>query len=50
MLHIWKNHQREPFFRQHDAKQGYDVGVVETFHDNTLSEKQVHFPDICDPC
>lgn len=42
MFHIGQNHQRKSFFRQHDAQQGQDVRVVETFHDDALSEKLVH--------
>lgn len=50
VLHIWKNHQGEPFFGQHDAQQRQNVRVVETFHDDALSEELVHLPQICDPC
>lgn len=50
MLHVWKNHQREPFFRQHDAKKGQYVWMVETFHYDALPEELVHLSQICDPC
>lgn len=43
MLHIRENHQREPLFGQHDAQQGQNVGVVEAFHNEALSEELVHF-------
>lgn len=50
VLHEWQNHQGEPFFRQHDAQQRQYVKVVETFHDDALSEELVHLAQICDPC
>lgn len=46
MLHVRKHHQRESFFRQHDAQQGQYVRVVETFHDDAFSEELVHLPQI----
>lgn len=50
MLHIWQNHQGEPFFGQRDTQQWQYVRVVKAFHNDPLSEELVYFLEICYPC
>lgn len=50
MFHIGQNNQWEPLVGQHDSEQREYVGVVETLHDDALSEKLVHLIQIGYPC
>lgn len=50
VLHVRQNNQWQPLVGQHDSQQRQNVGVVEAFHDDPLSEKLVHLVQICDPC